>query len=74
MQSFYSIETYAYRRRKGLVGEKGEIKCNNVMKQYKEPLMMLQKKTLKKHNPDWTQIPDHSYIILKLEVLENFLI
>ena len=27
-------------------------------------LMMLQKKTQRKHNPSWTQIPDHSYRIL----------
>ena len=27
-------------------------------------LMMLQKKTQRKHNPNWTQIPDHSYRIL----------
>ena len=26
--------------------------------------MMLQKKTQRKHNPNWTQIPDHSYRIL----------
>ena len=35
MQAFYLIETYAYRMRKVLVSEKEEIKCNNIIKQYK---------------------------------------
>ena len=47
MQSFDSIETYAYGTIKDLVSEKEEIKCNNIIKQYKKwlTLMMLQKKT-----------------------------
>ena len=47
MQSFDSIEKYTYGTRKDLVKEKEEIKCNNVIKQYKKglTLMMLQKKT-----------------------------
>ena len=36
MQSIDSIETYAYGTRKDLVSEKEEIKCNNIMKQYKK--------------------------------------
>ena len=32
MQSFDSIETYAYGRNKDQVSEKEEIKCNNIMK------------------------------------------
>ena len=35
MQSINSIETYAYGTRKNLVTEKEEIKCNNVIKRYK---------------------------------------
>ena len=35
MQLFDSIETYAYGMRKDLVSEKDEIKCNNIIKQYK---------------------------------------
>ena len=35
MQSTDSIETYAYGISKGLVSKKEEIKCNNVIKQYK---------------------------------------
>ena len=36
MQSIDSIETYAYGTSKDLVGEKDEIKCNNIIKQYKK--------------------------------------
>ena len=32
MQSFDSIETYAYGMSKDLVSEKEEIKCNNIIK------------------------------------------
>ena len=46
MQSIDSIETYAYGTRKDLVCKKGEIKCNNTIKQCKKWLtFMLQKKT-----------------------------
>ena len=47
MQSFDSIETYAYRTSKDLVSEKEEIKCNNKIKWYKKwlDLIVLQKKT-----------------------------
>ena len=46
MQSFDSIETYAYGTSKDLVSEKEEIKCNNIIKWCKKllTLMMLQKK------------------------------
>ena len=36
MQSIDSTETYAYGKRKDLVSEKEEIKCNNIIKQYKK--------------------------------------
>ena len=36
MQSFDSIETYAYGMNKDLVSEKEEIKCSNTVKQYKK--------------------------------------
>ena len=47
MEPIDSIETYGYGKRKNLVGEKEEIKCNSIMKRYKKQLtsMMLQKKT-----------------------------
>ena len=35
-QSIDSIETYAYGTSKGLVSKKEEIKCNNIIKQYKK--------------------------------------
>ena len=35
MQSIDSIETYVYGMNKSLVCEKEEIKCNNIIKQYK---------------------------------------
>ena len=35
MQSIDSIKTYAYGSRKDLVTKKEEIKCSNIMKQYK---------------------------------------
>ena len=35
MQSIDSIETYAYGTSIDLVSEKEEIKCNNILKQYK---------------------------------------
>ena len=43
MQSFDSIETYAYGMSKDLVSEKEEIKCSNIIKWYKKwlTLMML---------------------------------
>ena len=46
IKSIDSIETYAYGTSKGLVSEKEEIKCNNVIKKYKKwlILMMLQRK------------------------------
>ena len=47
MQSFDSIETYAYGTSKDLVSKKEEIKCSKIIKQYKKLLtfMKLQKKT-----------------------------
>ena len=47
MQSTDSIETYPYGTSKDLVSEKEDIKCRNILKQYKTllTLMMLQKKT-----------------------------
>ena len=35
MQSTDSIETYAHRTNKNLVSEKEVIKCNNIIKRYK---------------------------------------
>ena len=48
IQSIHSIETYAHGTSKDLISEKKQIKCNNIIKRYKndsKTLMMLQKKT-----------------------------
>ena len=47
MQSIDSIETNSYGTSKDLVSVKEEIKCSNIIKQYKKwlTLMVLQKKT-----------------------------
>ena len=37
MQSIDSAETYTYGASKDLVCKKEEIKCNNIIKQYKNP-------------------------------------
>ena len=49
MQSIGLIEANAYGTSKDLVSEKGEIKCNNIMKQYKEMINFetLERKTKK---------------------------
>ena len=39
MQSIDSIETYAYVKSKDLVSEKEYIKCNNIIKRYKNDLL-----------------------------------
>ena len=43
MQSIDLIETYAYGTVKDLISDKEDIKCNNIIKQYKKwlTLMML---------------------------------
>ena len=67
IQSIDSIETYAYGISKDPVCKEEEIKCNNVIKQYKKwlTLIMLQKKeNIKEYNPNWLQILDHLYRIL----------
>ena len=66
MQSFDQIETYAYGTIKDLVSEKEEIKCSNMIKQYKKMINFddVTKENIKEHNPNWPEIPDHSYRIL----------
>ena len=73
IQSINSIEAYTYRARKGQVFKKEGIKYNDIIRQYKKwlTLMMLKKKTLKGHNPNWPQIPDHPYRILMIGVSES---
>ena len=61
MQSIDSIEPYPYGTRKEIVREKEEIECNNTIRRYEKwvTLMILQKKNIKQHNPNWPQILDH---------------
>ena len=39
MQSIDSIETHAYSTSKDLVSDKEEIKCSNIIKQYKKMII-----------------------------------
>ena len=41
MQSIDLIEIYAYGSSKGLISEKEETKCNNIIKQYKNDWLWL---------------------------------
>ena len=61
MQSIDSIEPHPYGTRKEIVREKEEIECNNIIRRYEKwvTLMILQKKNIKQHNPNWPQILDH---------------
>ena len=43
IQSTDSIETYAYERSRGLVCKKEKIKCNNLIKQYKNDYLQPRK-------------------------------
>ena len=63
------VEIYRYGTSKDLVSEKDEIKCSNIIKRYKKllTLMMLQK-SIKEHNPNWPQLPDHPYTVLIIGV------
>ena len=66
MQSFELTETYAHGISKDVVSEKEEIEYNNIIKQCKKwlTLIMLQKNPIKKHNPNWPQIPDLPHILV----------
>ena len=64
MHLFDFKEIYAYGMSTDLVSEKEEIKCNNIIKQYKKwlTLVMLQKET-------WNNIIyiDHKFLIIHRE-------
>ena len=66
MQSTDSIETYPYRTTKDLVGEKEDIKCNNIIKWYKKIIDFdnVTKENIKELDLNQPRIPDHSYRIL----------
>ena len=69
MQSFDSIETYAYGTSKDLAKEKQGIKCNNIIKRHKKMINfhVVTKENIKEHYPNWPLIPDHSYRILIID-------
>ena len=59
------METYASGTRKNLVSKTEEIKCNNIMKQYKMiNFDDVVKTNIKEHNLNWAQIRNHQYRIL----------
>ena len=67
MESIDLIEIYGYRTSKDLVSEKEEIKCNNMIKRYKNDYpWWCYKRKHKKHNSYWPQIPDHPYFYILL--------
>ena len=50
---------------KDLVSGKVQIKCSNIIKQYRKWLSLtFIKEDKRENNPNWPQIPDHSYRIL----------
>ena len=59
-QSIDSVETNVLEMNKELVWKKEKIKLISIIKRYKKTLiLMLYKKNIKEHNPNWPQIPDH---------------
>ena len=67
MLSIDSIETYGHETSKDLVCKKEEIKCNNIIKQYKMfNFDYFTKEGIKEHNRNWPEIPDHPYRILNV--------
>ena len=64
MQSIDSIETYAYETSKDLASEKEEIKCNNIIKRYKNINFDVSKENVKEHYPKCPQIHNHPYRML----------
>ena len=62
MQSIDLIKAYAYGMNKDLVCEKEEIKCNNIIKQYKNVNFdYITKEDIKEHEPYWPEIPNNPY-------------
>ena len=66
MQSIDLIETYVYGTSKDLVIEKEEIKCSSIIKHTKIITFDdFAKESIKEHNPNLPQIPDHPCKTLK---------
>ena len=49
--------------KKDIVSKKEEIKCNNIIKQFKKIINSddVTKENRKENNPNWLQVPDHPY-------------
>ena len=58
MQAIDSIETYAFKTRKDLVGDKEEIKCSNIIKRYKNDYLWCCKK---KHKRTQSRLATNSW-------------
>lgn len=67
------MEAFAYGTGKDLVCKKEEIKCYNIINQYKMINfgIVSKQKNIKEHNQNWSQIPDHTYKKLETLDLEN---
>ena len=64
MQSIDSTETYACGTSKDLVSEKEDITYNNLNNAKMINFGDVTTENIKKHNPNWPKIPNHSYRIL----------
>ena len=65
MQSIDLTETYPYGTSTELICKKDKIKCNNIKNNTKMfNSDYTTKEDIKKHNPNWSKIPDHPYHIL----------
>ena len=64
MQSIDSIETFAYGTSKDLVYKKEKIKRNNIIQKIFH-FDYITKEGIKEHNPNWPEIPNDPYRILK---------
>ena len=53
IQEINLVETFEYETRKDLVFKKKEIKCNGIIKKYKNLLTDVTEGNINEHNPNW---------------------
>ena len=53
IQEINLVETFEYETRKDLVFKKKEIKCNDIIKKYKNLLTDVTEGNINEHNPNW---------------------
>ena len=58
------IYMYAYRMTKNFICKKEETTCSNIIKQLGTNVDDISRENIKKHNPNWQQIPDYPYRIV----------